>query len=84
MQVPWDTAEHFMLTDQNGNEVDTGKKRIYAPNIVAVVAGEVKEMTDGISGKQTDAYMELTSDMVQESYDKIKCSIEGALGNNKG
>lgn len=75
--------ENYMLTDQNGNEVDTGKKRIYAPNIVAVVAGEVKEMTDGISGKQTDAYMELTSDMVQESYDKIKCSIECVADNKK-
>ena len=68
--------EDYTLIDEDGNEIMTGEKRIYAPNIVSVVAGEVVKMTDGISDSQEDAYMELTEEMVENSYDKIKCSVE--------
>lgn len=71
-----DVLERYVLTDEDGKEVDTGKKRIYAPNIISIVNGEVMGMTDGISQKQTDAYMELTEEIKDESYDKIKCTIE--------
>lgn len=71
--------EKYMLTDNNKQEVDTLEKRIYAPNIVTVLDGEAVKMTDGISAKQTDAYMELNEEMLSESYDKIKCSIECIL-----
>ena len=68
--------ENYTLTNQDGNEVETGEKRIYAPNIVSVIDGEAVELTDGISPNQTDAYMELTDKMKKESYDKIKSSIK--------
>ncbi|MBQ8681735.1 MAG: hypothetical protein IJ509_02365 [Bacilli bacterium] len=68
--------EDYTLTDENGNEINTEEKRIYAPNIVSVVNGVPTKMTTGISDKQTDAYMELTEEITNESYDKIKCTIE--------
>lgn len=68
--------EDYVLTNDDGEEVMTGEKRIYAPNIVAVVDGEVVQLTDGISDKQDDGYMKLTEEMKNESYDKIKCAIE--------
>ena len=68
--------EAYTLTDSAGVEIDTGEKRIYAPTIIAVVKGEVKEATDGISPNQTDGFMALTEPMLEESYDKIKCTIQ--------
>ena len=68
--------DDYTLVDNNGNEVNTNTKRIYAPNIVAVLEGIPTKMTTGISEKQTDAYMELTKEMKEETYDKIKCTIE--------
>lgn len=73
--------DSYILTDANGNEIDTSKKRIYAPNIISIVDGEATGMVDGISDKQTDAYMELTNEMNEEAYDEIKCSIECVLEN---
>lgn len=68
--------EDYTITDKDGKEIKTGEKRIYAPNIVAVIDGDAVQLTDGVSSKQTDGYMEITSDMEEESYDKIKCTIE--------
>lgn len=68
--------DDYILIDENGNEVNTLEKRIYAPNIVSIVDGDAKRMTTGISDKQVDAYMELTDEVKTESYDKIKCTIE--------
>lgn len=75
--------DSYTLTDKDGNEVNTGKKRIFAPNIISVVDGVAVELTDGISDKQTDGYMELTSEMKEESYNKIKCSIQCVIDNKK-
>lgn len=75
--------ETYLLTDADGNEVNTGEKRIYAPNIISVIDGEAKYLTDGSSSSQTDAYMDLTDEMKEESYDKIKCSIECVADNQK-
>ena len=68
--------ENYTLIGEDGEEVDTGEKRIYAPNIVSVVDGDAVKMTDGISDIQDDAYMDLTEEMIEDSYDKIKCSVE--------
>lgn len=75
--------EDYVLTDKDDNEVLAGEKRIYAPNVVSVVDGVATEMTDGISSKQTDGYMELTEEMNEESYDKIKCSIQCVADSKK-
>ena len=68
--------DEYILMDEDGNEVSTNEKRIYAPNIVSVIEGEAVELTDGISDKQTDGYMELIDEIEEESYEKIKCSIK--------
>lgn len=68
--------DDYILTSKEGKEVNTNTKRIYAPNIVAVVDGIATKMTTGISNKQTDAYMDLDEEIRQESYDMIKCTLE--------
>ena len=68
--------DDYTLTDKEGNEISTNTKRIYAPNIVAIVDGIATKMTTGISDKQTDAYMELSDEIKNDSYDMIKCTLE--------
>lgn len=68
--------DDYTLTSKDGNEVNTNTKRIYAPNIVAIVDGVATKLTTGISDKQIDAYMELDEEIRQESYDMIKCTLE--------
>lgn len=67
--------DDYNLYDQNGNKVSTGEKRIYAPNVVAVIDGKAVKLETGISDKQTDGYTKLTEEIKQESYDKFKCLI---------
>ena len=64
--------EDYTLTDSDNNEIEVGEKRIYAPSIISVINGEAKELTTGISDKQTDGYMKLTKEMEKETYNKIK------------
>ena len=64
--------EDYTLTDSDNNEIKVGEKRIYAPSIVSVIDGKAKELTTGISEKQTDGYMKLTKEMEKETYNKIK------------
>lgn len=75
--------ESYVLINEDGEEIDTGEKRIYAPNIVSVVDGKTLKLTDGISDNQDDAYMELTDEILEESYDKIKCSIQCVVDKKK-
>lgn len=66
----------YALNDVDGNPVDTNEKRIYAPNVVVVKNGEALELTDGISDKQTDAYGEISDDMITD----MQAKIVNALG----
>lgn len=66
----------YTLEDSEENEIKVGEKRIYAPNIVAVVNGKAEELTDGTSEKETDPYMKLTKAMNQESIKKIECIMK--------
>ncbi len=61
----------YALHDEDGNEIQTGEKRIYAPNIVVFINGKAKALTTGTSSLQTDAYMELSEDILQDSYGMI-------------
>lgn len=72
--------ENYTLT-YNDEEVDTGEKRIYAPNIVSVVNGEAKELETGISEKQKNPYEKLTDDMKKDTYNKFTCVIKCTLEN---
>ena len=78
--------DNYTLTN-NGEKIDAGEKRIYAPNVVVIENGRPVTMTTGISDKEKDAYMELTDEINKESYNMIKeafgllngtCTKEGA------
>lgn len=71
LEVLDDVLEDYTLIDKDDNKVSTGEKRIYAPNIVTVVEGEVIALETGISDKQTDGYMKLTEEIKKDSYDKL-------------
>lgn len=74
-----DVLDDYSLADEDGNSIETNEKRIYAPNVVSVVNGKAKDLTTGISEKQTDAYMKLTDEMKEETYNKFKCIIKCVL-----
>lgn len=73
--------DDYTLTNNVGETVLAGEKRIYAPNVVSVVGGVAKELETGISELQTDAFMELTDEMIDETYNRFKCSIKCVLEN---
>ena len=74
--------EDYTLTDSDNNEIKVGEKRIYAPNIISVINGEAKELTTGISDKQTEGYMKLTKEMEKETYNKIKIVLKQVKDKN--
>ena len=74
--------EDYTLTDSDNNEIKVGEKRIYAPSIVSVIDGKAKELTTGISDKQTDGYMKLTKEMKKETYNKIKKVLKQVSDKN--
>lgn len=63
--------DDYELTDKNGDKIKTKEKRIFAPNIVAIVDGKAVKLTSGISSKQNDAYMNLSDDMKEDMYKQI-------------
>ena len=66
----------YTLSDEDGNKVEVGEKRIYAPNVVVVVKGKAEKMVEGISEKLEDPYSKLTDEMKEESYNSFKCLWE--------
>lgn len=74
--------EDYTLTDSDNNEIKVGEKRIYAPSIVSVIDGKAKELTTGISDKQTDGYMKLTKEMEKDIYNKIKKVLKQVSDKN--
>lgn len=74
--------EDYTLTDSDNNEIKVGEKRIYAPSIVSVIDGKAKELTTGISDKQTDGYMKLTKEMEKDTYNKIKKVLKQVSNKN--
>ncbi len=67
-----DVLSDYTLTNDKGKTVKTGEKRIYAPNVVVVVDGQAKKLVEGNSPKQTDAYMELTEEMLNDTKEQFK------------
>lgn len=65
--------EDYTLTNEDNQEINTNEKRIYAPNVVAVVDGKAIELETGISSKLESPYDKLTKNMRQETYNKFKC-----------
>lgn len=63
----------YSLYDGEGKKVETNEKRIYAPNVVAIVNGIPEKLTEGISELLVDPYSELTDEMIKDSVDQLKC-----------
>lgn len=68
--------DDYTLTNENGEEIKTNEKRIFAPNVISVVNGNAKEKVEGISSKLEDPYGEITEEMKEESYNSIKCVFD--------
>ena len=57
---------NYTLKDNDGNSIETGEKRIYAPNFFYVESGNVKKMVEGISESQSGPFDELTEEMLND------------------
>ena len=66
LEVFNDLLRDYNLTDEKGNNVATGEKRIYAPNYIYVEKGKAKKLTEGISKIQQDPREELTKEILKE------------------
>ena len=51
---------NYTVSDNDGNKIETGEKRIYAPNFFYIENGKVIKLVEGISDKQKDSREELT------------------------
>lgn len=69
--------------EEKEKKYDTNEKRIYAPNIVAVVKGEPKKLTTGISEDLKDPYGKLTEEMQEDSYKQIDKVLK-EIGESSG
>lgn len=58
--------EDYTLTDNDGNKVNVGEKRIYAPSFMYIQSGKIKRYTTGISKLQSNAYQELTEEILND------------------
>lgn len=61
----------YTLTDNNGDEVAVGEKRIYAPNYFYINKGKAVRMITGKSDTQKDAREELTEEMLKDEEEKF-------------
>lgn len=57
---------NYTLKDANGNQVDVGEKRIYAPNFIYVDKGIAISLVSGISSKQQDSRGDLTDEILED------------------
>lgn len=62
----------YTLTDENGNEVEVGEKRLFAPSYIYIENGEAKKLTTGISDKQTDSRQELNDEILEDEENQFK------------
>ena len=56
----------YNLTSEDGKEISTGEKRIYAPNFMYIEKGILKKLVTGKSDKLTDSRGELTSEILKD------------------
>ena len=55
--------------DNDGETIDVGEKRIYAPNFIHVVDGKIVSLVRGVSEKQEDSREELSEEMLNDEED---------------
>ena len=52
---------------------ETNEKRIYAPNVVAIINGKAVKKVEGVSEKLTNPYGKITDEMKKDSIDQLNC-----------
>ena len=65
--------DNYELQDEDGKKYDMDEKRIYAPNVVAVVNGKAETKVEGISEDLKDPYGKITEKMKKDSIRELKC-----------
>lgn len=58
--------EEYFVYDEEGHNITTEEKRIYAPSYFYIKDGKVVKMIDGVSDKQKDSREELTKEMLDD------------------
>lgn len=76
-----DVLSSYEFTSSDGEKIST-EKRIYSPNVVAIVNGKALKLTTGVSDKQLNSCMELTTEMKEESYNKLREVLEYVKPSN--
>lgn len=66
----------YTLTDEDGEKVEVGEKRIYAPNFFYIENGKVVKMIEGISEKQTDPLQKLTDEILEDEEEQFEDLFE--------
>ena len=68
----------YTLTSSDGKKIETGEKRIYAPNFFYVKDGVVKSFVTGNSDKQTDSRGELTEEILEDEANQFDSLFKAA------
>ena len=68
-----DVLDDYTIKNDSDEEISAEEKRIYAPNLIAVVDGTATKKEDGISDDLTDPYMELNDEINKYAYNSFKC-----------
>ena len=71
-----EVLEEYTITNDEDEKISMEEKRIYAPNVVAVVEGKPTKMETGIGENLKNPEIELTDDIKKEIYGKFKCLFE--------
>ena len=66
LQVFDSLLEEYELETEDGQKIDVGEKRIYAPNFIRVVEGKGTKLITGISDRQEDSRGELTEEILAD------------------
>lgn len=61
-----DYLQPFTIETEDGEVIETGENRLYAPTIIAYKKGKAVALDECISEKQNDPYQKLTKEMQKE------------------
>lgn len=73
--------DDYVISDEDGNEVKTGEKRIYVPLVIFVRDGEIVDYHADTVSSQTDPYVDLTNEEKNELINIYKEKINKITSN---
>ena len=68
--------ENYTLQTDDEEEKELDEKRIYAPNVIAIVNGKAKEMKEGTPDSLKDPFQELTKEIKKEINEEFTCLVK--------